>query len=79
MHSDFQPIMKFPSNGLIHFLINYFLWVPNNIQYVFGYKTILVDLNSLKNIKMFTCNDCEISFSLPKELLNHTRYFEIHR
>ena len=59
MHSDFQPIMKFPSNGLIHFLINqykldYFLWVPNNIQYVFGYKTILVDLNSLKNFLIYS-------------------------
>ena len=63
MHSDFQPIMKFPSNGLIHFLINYFLWVPNNIQYVFGYKTILVDLNSLKSFKMFSCNDCEVGYS----------------
>ena len=74
MHSDFQPNNEVPIKWP-NTLFNYFLWVPNNIQYVFGYKTILVDLNSLKNIKMFTCNDCEISFSLPKELLNHTKYF----
>ena len=53
MHSDFQPIMKFPSNGLIHFLINYFLWVPKNIQYVFGYKTILAAISAMWVTSLF--------------------------
>ena len=70
----FPAKLEVPIN-IYQYKLDYFLWVPNNIQYVFGYKTILVDLNSLKNFKMFSCNDCEVSFSLPKELLNHTRYF----